>query len=172
MLLIPAGAASVVTAHEDQRLEIRGYAEPRSRSPGSNASSRPCRDTPAGSNAQVGTSTRGHANGGGVREENGPDAAGSGRATAWVHQNWKTVSPGDDPFIFPETSSTVRPAPLKRRKPRSRGYRSYRDLRELWGYLLLFCGHCQARIRTVINVWPIRDHLPENRALGHVIPGS
>jgi hypothetical protein len=38
--------------------------------------------------------------------------------------------------MFRETSSTVRPALLKRGKPRSRGYRGYRDLRELRGYLL------------------------------------
>jgi hypothetical protein len=33
----------------------------------------------------------------GVREENGAGAAGSGRATAWVHRDCKTVSSGDDP---------------------------------------------------------------------------
>jgi RNA-directed DNA polymerase len=38
--------------------------------------------------------------------------------------------------MLPETSSTARPAPVERRKPRSRGYRSYWGLRELWGYLL------------------------------------
>ena len=33
----------------------------------------------------------------GVREGNEAGAAGSGRATAWVHRDCKTVSPGDDP---------------------------------------------------------------------------
>ena len=37
---------------------------------------------------------------------------------------------------FTEISSIVKPAPPKRRKPRSWGWTVWRDLRELWGYLL------------------------------------